>query len=54
MKIFDSIIADIRKVTGTSNTNTPLPLHEPFLKKTRAVSLVSSCINSGWVSTKGE
>ena len=54
MKNFDSIIKDIRKVTGTSNSQIPLPLHEPYLKKTDAISIVSKCINSSWVSTRGE
>ena len=54
MKNFDSIIKDIRKVTGTSNSQISLPLHEPYLKNTDAISIVTKCINSSWVSTRGE
>ena len=46
MELFNSLIKDIRVVTGTSNSQIPLPLHEPYFKNTKAQEFIIDCINS--------
>lgn len=54
MELFDSVVKDIRIVTGTFDSQIPLTLHEPDFKETKAKEFIFDCINSGWVSSQGK
>lgn len=48
------VLEAIQKVSGVSNTENPLPLHEPNFQGTKAWAYVKNCLDTGWVSTAGK
>ena len=48
-----SLLDILQSVLGPSHSRSPISLHEPDFKGTRALEYVSDCIESGWVSSNG-
>ena len=48
-----SLLDILQSVLGPGEARSPIPLHEPDFKETRALEYVSNCIETGWVSSNG-
>ena len=48
-----SLLDILQSVLGPCHSRSPIPLHEPDFKGTRALEYVADCVESGWVSSNG-
>ena len=48
-----SLLDILQSVVGPSHARSPISLHEPDFKGTRALEYVADCVESGWVSSNG-
>ena len=49
-QVVNTILSQIKKVTGPFSVHKPVVLHEPHLKYTKASDYLNDCLNNGWVS----
>ncbi len=52
-QVVNTILSQIKKVTGPFSVHKPVVLHEPHLKYTKASDFLNDCLNNGWVSSSG-
>ena len=49
----DEIISAIGNVLPKKSKDSPIGLHEPYFKDTKAIDYLKDCIDTTWVSSNG-